>query len=442
MSAYVKLHTVINFDEEEWHNNEGEGREDVDNNNIILFEEKYREKMCLKDKIEVTINEFEKFIEFIKCEKPGLSAKKGVFGKKDSFKLNQILGYKKNVNKPNYTQDQYPVIDLMFLLALAGRFYIKANDEKGKAVLVKTPALESYQRLNLHEKYVYLLQTYWTKYDFDANFGRWEPASSLRSLLTLIANADAKQRIIKDDYNPTRFFYSEGAPIFHQLRFFGFGELELIDGVKFRYEDSIRAFIPSEFGIYLSGFLLEEAFITMNSKSINFLLTDHGKKIKPEKDKNPFKIFINMFPKEVKRTVVTEKEDRTGVYTFKVSLSKKLWRKISVSHKHSLSDLHMAIQETFDFDNDHLYAFYVGGSRRTGKAIYCAYAESEGSTAEETTIADLGLFKGQKLLYLFDFGDEWKFDIQLLSIDKNSVPPIKPIIVETKGESPEQYYDW
>jgi hypothetical protein len=39
--------------------------------------------------------------------------------------------------------------------------------------------------------------------------------------------------------------------------------------------------------------------------------------------------------------------DRSGVYSFKVSLSKTLWRKISLSHKHTLGDLHNAIQEAF-----------------------------------------------------------------------------------------------
>lgn len=410
----------------------------MDNNNTVSFE-KYSKKMCFIDRVEVTTNEFEKFIKFIEREKPGLSAKKGVLGKKDSFKLNQILCHKRNVSGPNYNQDQYPVIDLMFSLALAGRLYVKANDEKGKAVLVKTPVLESYQQLNLHEKYIYLLQTYWTKYDFDAKFGRWMLASSFRNLLIIIAGAVAGQRIVKDDDNYTYLLYSEGAPIFHHLKFMGFGELELIDGAKGSYEDSIKAFIPNEFGIYTSRFLLSKAIITINSKDIQFILTDYEKEIKPEKDKNPFAIFKNMFQEEVNRTVVAEnKFDRTGVYTFKVSLSKRLWRKINVSYKHSLDDLHIAIQEAFDFNNDHLYAFFVDGNR----PIYCADAESKGITAEETTIADLALYKGQKLLYLFDFGDEWEFDVELLSIDKKSALPIKPVIVEAKGESPEQYPEW
>jgi hypothetical protein len=398
----------------------------------------------LKNILQTTIGEFEKFIEFIENEKPVLSARQGVLGKKDSFKLNKILHYKKNVSEPNYTQAQYPVIDLMFSLALAGGLYVRAHDERDKAALVKTPLKDNFQDLNLCEKYVYLLQTYWTKYNFDGKSDHWRHIISFYNILASVANADEGQRIVKDDRSYTSMLYSEGAAFFHHLNFFGLGELELIDGAKGRYEDSIRAFVPNEFGIYISTFLLSQALLTWNTESLCYIISDMDEKTEPQKNENPFEVFKNIFPKEdVKRTLVAETNfDRTGVYTFKVSLSRNLWRKISISHKHSLYDLHLAIQKAFNFDNDHLYAFYVGGNQRTGKPIYCADAESDGVTAEEMSIADLGLYKGQKLLYLFDFGDSWKFDVTLLEIDKNSPLPLKPVIVEKKGKSPEQYSSW
>ncbi|WP_449240311.1 hypothetical protein [Desulfoscipio gibsoniae] len=151
---------------------------------------------------------------------------------------------------------------------------MKATNEKGKAVLTKTPVLESYRQLNLHEKYIYLLQTYWTKYDFDSNFSRMMLANSFRNLLIFISNSVAGQRIVKDNDGYTYPLYSEGAPIFHHLEFMGFGELELTDDdAKESCEDSIRAFIPNELGIYASRFLISEAIETMNGKNIGFILT-------------------------------------------------------------------------------------------------------------------------------------------------------------------------
>lgn len=132
------------------------------------------------------------------------------------------------------------------------------------------------------------------------------------------------------------------------------------------------------------------------------------------------------------------KTNKSGAYTFKVSLSKTLWRKINLSYKHTFGDLHNAIQDAFEFDNDHLYAFYMEG-KRSGKAIYCQYADREGLIAETTTIESLNLYKGERFIYLFDFGDEWEFNVELLEINEETPIPLKPMIIESKGKSPEQY---
>ncbi len=79
--------------------------------------------------IHTTINDFEKFIEFIISEKPILSVKKAMLGKNDCFKLNSMLKNKRDVTAPNYTQLQYPIIDLMVNIALDGKLFIKSNNE-------------------------------------------------------------------------------------------------------------------------------------------------------------------------------------------------------------------------------------------------------------------------------------------------------------------------
>jgi len=396
-----------------------------------------------KDLIEKAIGDFDTFNDFIKSEKLFLSAKRGEMGKKDSFKLNQILYHKKDVSKPNYTQYQYPIIDLMFSLAIAGNLYVKAS-EKGRAILVETSANESFKNLNLYEKYLFLLQTYWTKYDFSTNFSGFLSVDYFYNFFAVLANSYKSQRVVKDNHFNIYMLYSQDSAFFCHLNFFGFGDYELNCGEEAFYKDSIKDFIVNEFGIYASRFLITNALMVWNNKHKDYFISHMKKKIKPQKDKSPFDIFKEFFPEgEVKKTVVYKDEfDRSGVYTFKVSLHNGLWRKINLSHDHYLSDLHLAIQEAFDFDNDHLYAFYIGGKRKNGKAIYCAEVEEEGKTADEINIADLRLFRGQKIFYLFDFGDEWWFDIKLLKIDKESPLSPQPVIVGSEGESPEQYPVW
>ncbi|MDD4569224.1 MAG: hypothetical protein PHE70_03735 [Tepidanaerobacteraceae bacterium] len=76
--------------------------------------------------------------------------------------------------------------------------------------------------------------------------------------------------------------------------------------------------------------------------------------------------------------------------------------------------------------------------------MYCADVEDDGGgkTTEEMTIEDLGLYKGQKIYYLFDFGDMWEFELNLIKIDKNSPLLLRPIIIKEKGEAPLQYPIW
>jgi len=54
---------------------------------------------------------------------------------------------------------------------------------------------------------------------------------------------------------------------------------------------------------------------------------------------------------------------RMKTYIFKVKLKhdKRVWRKIEVLGSQTIDDLHMAIQEAFDFDADHLYSFFMSG---------------------------------------------------------------------------------
>ncbi|OOM76111.1 plasmid pRiA4b ORF-3-like protein [Clostridium puniceum] len=393
------------------------------------------------NKIRNTIKDFEKFIKFVEAEKSILSAAQEVLSRKDCYNLNMLLENNKDVEKPSHNQDKYFAIDLMFELSLSSKLFIKVSDEKGKVRLVKTEKLENYLNLNEYEKYVFMLQTYWTKYDFEIKFDRLHNIVAFYNILARIANAKEGDTIVKEVMNISNIMYSTGAAFFHHLKFFGFGELELIDGAKGRYEDSIKSFSPNQFGIEICSFLLKEVIQYWNREDVIFLLEAMKVKVKINKEKYIFDVFKNIFKENtVKNTVeVKGKINKGGNYTFKVSLSKTIWRKIDLSYKHTLGDLHSAIQKAFKFDDDHLYAFYMGGNRKTGKTINCKYVEHEGDIAENTTIESLELYKGERFLYLFDFGDEWEFNVELVEYDAEAPVILNPMIIESKGKSPEQY---
>jgi hypothetical protein len=53
----------------------------------------------------------------------------------------------------------------------------------------------------------------------------------------------------------------------------------------------------------------------------------------------------------------------------------------------------------------------------------------------------LNLKPKQRFLYLFDYGDEWQFEVEFIE-EGTSEGRHYPRIIDLKGESPQQYADY
>lgn len=78
----------------------------------------------------------------------------------------------------------------------------------------------------------------------------------------------------------------------------------------------------------------------------------------------------------------------------------------------SLYDLHLFIQRTINFENDHLFEFYAGKDERNRKLTFTNKSgyPHDGGAYEDIFLKDIYPLKGLKLFYLFDFGDNWIFE--------------------------------
>lgn len=226
-------------------------------------------------------------------------------------------------------------------------------------------------------------------------------------------------------------------------------------------------------------------------------------------------------------------------YTFQVTLPghDTVWRKIEMRGDQTLEQLHLAIQSAFEFDNDHLYSFFMSGKAWDKKTEYSLpeeetpygnfffgnepqdevaeslpenfepdallreevkhitenaeeqeqlfkivkallnvdekelpamihqFAEASGQPepivqmqiqmmrsmfedvmiethrdVRKVTLDELELRARKKFLYLFDYGDEWRFSVQVSKINKDAPEDVRyPRIVETAGKPPRQY---
>jgi hypothetical protein len=127
-------------------------------------------------------------------------------------------------------------------------------------------------------------------------------------------------------------------------------------------------------------------------------------------------------------------------------------RTIEARGDHTLADIHRAIFDAFDRDDEHMYEFQFGGSRpmdpkarRYGPpmAMVDCFGEADGSAdAERTTLDSLDLATGDVFGYWFDFGDDWWHQISVLMITERAPRGKLPMVTARVGESPPQYVDW
>ena len=105
----------------------------------------------------------------------------------------------------------------------------------------------------------------------------------------------------------------------------------------------------------------------------------------------------------------------------------------------TLEDLHLEIQILFHWDDDHLYSFYV--TDPDGRRIEIGSPWSE--TTLHTHLIQLGalnLTAGQRFLYLFDYGDNHEFDVQVMEVNPYAPKGKYPkVLTYLGGKGPKQY---
>lgn len=390
-----------------------------------------------------TVNDFHNFCRYIEENKPVLTKQKIQLGKKDLFSINTLLNFRKDVAAPNYQQESYPVIDLMFQLSTGGKLFRKTADAKGNIALAIAPGKAKFDQLNVFERYAFLFETFWCTFDFleIMRFGQQPIEEVIHAFARSVPGKQLKKGAFsgRRDYDP---LFSYASSLIHYFSFFGFCNLIPIteSGKKItRYDDSIAAVIPTELGVRFSKILEGQEIVRWNIhllKELGFYRGD----VRDDPDFVPlYKMMAPVFPGgAIQNTVSVKPQIEKGSYLFKVSVSPGVWRKIQLSHLHTLLDLHEAIQDAFDFDDDHLYSFFMD-ARMYSRNAYESPNSENGPYVNEVTIGELELYEGQRILYLFDYGDSWEFDIVLEKIDSNSSLPPNPKIVEKKGKAPEQY---
>ncbi len=156
---------------------------------------------------------------------------------------------------------------------------------------------------------------------------------------------------------------------------------------------------------------------------------------------------------------------RTGgdqrLYTLEVSLlsgpvtgtfirkNPMIARAIQIRGEQTLEDLHHAIFEAFDREEEHMYEFQVGGKGpmdRRARRYVLPWALDEPFSRRKpagdltlTAVESLGLKVDDAFGYWFDFGDDWWHQINVVAIEDAAPRGRYPKVTKRVGKSPPQY---
>lgn len=330
-------------------------------------------------------------------------------------------------------QKSYPAINGLYLLLRATGLAPVEGTGKERFLSLDKDALGSWRRLNATEKYCTLLEAWLIRGHEEIIGERHDPLGPLFKCSRFMESLPDKGLKIAGDRQAEAYTipYQIGAHNLALLELFGLVRVE--EGKPEAGKGWVVARIfPTPLGKAIIKLLSQHTFAAMKM--------DWGDE--DEADTEAFGVLQPVlqpfFPEWRENLVLPEAGMVDGLYVFKVSLDTKVWRRIAIPAKLTLDDLSDAILHAFDFDHDHLYRFSYRNRFGVFVEINHPYVEEPSST-DEVAVGEIPLRPGASMEYLFDFGDQWQFDVRLEKIDPPDARTKEPKILEKHGEAPPQY---
>ena len=401
----------------------------------------------LEKEASVVCRDFLVFCDYIVTNEVKLSKRTGNIGKKDCFALNGLLHVREKYESPTYSQSQYSVINFFYYIAV--KYKILEINSSGTG-LREGKNYQNFIGASVWEQYVLFLSVFLFDGTYAEGRNSWYSNgaaelwgmyvdSFMEWLDTEKPGVGCKSRVSGNSGICGLGSMRIIMPYLEELglvKVWGQPDGEGRDR-ECQWEIEVRPLLELVADLYENTDI--DADVDMegcNTADLDVVVCcayeDYIKKLMGERPQSRLSgLFGNQYAQDRKQTIDLEVSVR---YTDCI-------RVIRMNLEDSLYDLHMAIQEAVEFDDDHLFAFHIGDGmlKRT-------YAPSEAMTSgrempvEGTRLSSLELRKGQKFTYLFDFGDSWWFDIKVLEIREGTVKA--PQVIKIVNGAPQQYPDY
>jgi hypothetical protein len=421
------------------------------------------------------LEDFDLFLTFLRSNKEiPLTSEKAQLRRTDLYRLNGELHFKADRVTDKSMQSAYPALNFFYHVVLAARMARIHYGEKGNHLRPEPDQLERYSLLSRTEQYFFLLQTTWCYLNWAklSDSRGWYVTEPVLQILQLVGGHPPGRTFeIQLPHSAVRHehgvIHLDSVNLLVQpFWFLGFFEVQPAVSTKKpdRFTFPFDKLTVAETGTVLGPVLLTQRPLELWNAPMRrelgewgvplglteeqyFPEDEEGHLAPPSAETPVIPAFLSAFaplfePGELAESFYSDTPAFTpGLYVLKVALDKKLYRTIAIGATATLDDLHLAIQDAFRFDNDHLYAFYMDGEPWSGDRFNAPELE-EGPFTDDVQLGELDLYTGRRFLYLFDFGDSWEFWITVLEINPSAPEPKSPKVVDKLGKNPKQYRDW
>ncbi len=127
------------------------------------------------------------------------------------------------------------------------------------------------------------------------------------------------------------------------------------------------------------------------------------------------------------------------IYQFKITLkdlNPPVWRRVHLSNRMTLGDLHGMIQLTMSWDNSHMHQFKVGKTYYGSRYPEDFDGTTETQDEDKITVGEVLTKPKAKLTYEYDFGDSWEHEVVLEKVLSPETGVHYPICIDGKRACP------
>lgn len=376
-------------------------------------------------------SEYQCFLDYLEINEVQLSKRTGHIGKKDCFALNRQFDIvREKYQSCGRTQEYYTVIDFFYFFSVRTGI-LQIGSIKGKGMtLQKGQRYQLFYQMEAIKQYILMMLVWLGEY----HEARGDSYSTLMGVRIFEAMSEIRGEGVLSDPFGRRIAAPWGQNYIPEIRIFALFQLIRIDWMEETEEDKDNKFRVKELYQTAEGHAWKEL---LKEQGREFWYTLNVSTVFPV-IRNIVKDNSVDIKEKLMSFLVYSGEIGGHTIEFKIAVGSCV-RKIIMGDQFTLEDLHYLIQKSVNFDNDHMYYFQIGtGSLR--RRYFIPECEDE-VWQTDTVLAELMLYEGMQFEYLFDFGDEWHFQITVVHIVTEHTEKCQ--ISTIKGEAPEQYgCDW